>query len=98
MAFRDPGRVLGILEAAGFVGGAGERIDADLHSSGGLDAVMRLLGRIGPLPRLFREAGTGEADREAILAEVRTVLEPFRSPDGIRVPAGFLLYSARRAT
>jgi SAM-dependent methyltransferase len=96
MAFRDVGRVLGILEAAGFVAGAAERIDGDLYNSGGLDAVMRLLGRIGPLPRLFRENGTSEADREAILAEVRAVLAPFRSPDGIRVPAGFLLYSARR--
>jgi hypothetical protein len=96
MAFRDPGRVLGILAAAGFADATAERIDGDLQNAGGLDAVMRLLTRIGPLPRLFRDNDTGEAERAAILAEVRTVLEPFATPDGIRIPAGFILYAARR--
>ena len=54
MAFRDSARVLGILEAAGLAGGKAERIDADLHNSGGVDAVMRLIGSIGVLPRIFR--------------------------------------------
>ena len=57
---------------------------------------LRGIGAIGPIPRMLRDKGGTAEDRGAILDGLRAGLEPFRSPDGIRVPARINLFSAVR--
>jgi hypothetical protein len=94
MAFRDVPRVVGLLEAAGLERCRGEAADVELHHPGGLEAALDLAGHIGPIPRMLRDKGGTAEDRAAILDRLRAGLAPFRSPDGIRVPARVNLFSA----
>jgi hypothetical protein len=95
MAFRDAARVTGLLEAAGLRDARAEAIDLGLANPGGLDAVMSLVGSIGALPRVLREKGGTPEDRAAILADVRATLARYATPEGIRLPARVIVYSAR---
>jgi SAM-dependent methyltransferase len=96
MAFRDAPPVLGLLAAAGLVDARAEPADVAIHHPGGLDAIVRMCGEIGTLPRVLREKGGTEADKAAILAMVRTAFAPHVTAEGIRIPARVILYSARR--
>ncbi len=96
MAFRDSGRVTGILADAGLARAAGEIRAVDLHLPGGLDAAADLALRIGPATRHVRDKGGSEDDVRAIAAGVRERLAPFVGDDGIRVPATVILYRAER--
>jgi SAM-dependent methyltransferase len=96
MAFRDIERVVGLLQAAGLDRCRGEARDVELHHPGGIGAALDLAGVIGPIPRMLRDKGGTADDRAAILDRLRADLEPFRSPDGIRVPARINLFSATR--
>ncbi len=97
MAFRDTGRVLAILAAAGFVDADAASSDVTLHNPGGIEAAMRLFANLGALPRFLREKEASAADREAILADLRAALDRFRADDGLRIPARVTLFSARAA-
>ncbi|HET9068319.1 MAG TPA: class I SAM-dependent methyltransferase, partial [Amaricoccus sp.] len=94
MAFRDAARLTGLLAAAGLRDPVAEAIDLGLLNPGGIDAMMDLVGSIGALPRVLREKGGTAEDRAAILAEVRAELAAFASPDGIRLPARVIIYTA----
>ena len=96
MAFRDLERVVGLLRAAGLDRCRGEARDVELRHPGGIEAALDLAGAIGPIPRMLRDKGGTAEDRAAILDGLRAGLEPFRSPDGIRVPARINLFSAVR--
>ncbi len=96
MAFRDIGRVCGILEAAGLSDCTGESLDVELHHPGGLEAVVRLAGQVGVAVRLMREKQATPEDRAAILDAIAAEFARFRSADGIRVPAGINLFTAAR--
>jgi SAM-dependent methyltransferase len=95
MAFRDASRVVGLLEAAGLRDARAEPVDLGLANPGGLDAVMELIGNIGPLARMLREKGGTAEDRAAILAAVRAEFAAFATGDGVRLPARVIVYSAR---
>jgi SAM-dependent methyltransferase len=94
MALRDAARVTGLLAAAGLRDPGAETVDLGLPNPGGLDAMMQLVGNIGALPRILREKGGTAEDRAAILAEVRDALARYATPDGIRLPARVIVYSA----
>jgi SAM-dependent methyltransferase len=94
MAFRDPARVTGLLEAAGLKNARAAPVDLGLPNPGGLDAVMELIGNIGALPRAMREKGGTPEDRAAILPAVRAELAAFATPEGIRLPARVIVYAA----
>ena len=94
MAFRDAARVIALFEAAGLIEARAETIDLALPNPGGLDAVIDLVGTIGALPRVLREKGGTPEDRAAILAEIRAAFTPFATPEGVRLPARVILYSA----
>ena len=96
MAFRDIDRVLGILRAAGFADCAGETLDVDLHHPGGLDAVVGLVGHVGPAVRAIRDKNGTPEDLAAILAAVAVDFRQFESADGIRIPTGINLFTGRR--
>lgn len=95
MAFRDAARVTGLLVAAGLRDPRARAVDLGLSNPGGLDAVLALVGNIGSLPRVLREKGGTPEDRAAILAEVAEAFAPFTGPEGLRLPARVILYSAR---
>ena len=57
--------------------------------------MMDLVGNIGALPRVLREKGGTPDDRAAILGAIRGEFTAFATPDGIRLPARVILYSAR---
>ena len=97
MAFRDVGRVVGFLGAAGFRHGQGESVAIDLHHPDGLEAVGRLLDRIGPLARLLRTAEVDPGRRTALIEAVLAEFEPLDGADGIRIPARVNLFTAERA-
>ena len=94
MAFRDLARVRGLLAAAGFAAADGALARTELHHPGGVDAVVDLAADVGPTARLMREKNGTDADRRAIADRLTAELEPFRSADGVRIPAGIILYSA----
>lgn len=93
MALRDPGRVLPMFAAAGFRDERATPLQVDMHHPGGVRAVTDLMTRIGPVSRMLRDRGTN-ADREAIANDLRDALAPYATADGIRVPAGIVIYSA----
>ena len=95
MAFRDSDRVLRLLAGAGFVDAAVERVTTDLHHPGGLEAFLRVVPGVGPIARLMREKQGSAEDEAAIIAALAGELEPYRTADGIRIPAGILIYTAR---
>lgn len=92
MAFRDAGRVLKILEAAGFADARAEPVVTELHHPGGVLAAAALSTQIGPISRIIREKGGTDADRDAIGEKLATAFEAYQTPDGIRVPAGITIF------
>jgi SAM-dependent methyltransferase len=94
MAFRDIGRVCGILKDAGFSKCKGESLEADLHHPGGLEAVVRLAAHVGPTARVLREKNGTAEDHAAIVEEIATAFQQFGSADGIRIPACFNIFAA----
>lgn len=95
MAFRDGPRVLRLLTDAGLVDAAVEEVTTDLHHPGGPEALLRFVPGVGPIARLMREKQGSAEDEAAIIAALASEIEPYRTPDGIRIPAGILLYTAR---
>ena len=96
MAFRDVGRVTGILQDAGLDEARAERREVDLHHPGGVEAVVTLLTAIGSIPRLMRDKCGTAADMDAIRDGLRAAFAGYASADGVRVPAVINLYTAAK--
>lgn len=96
-AFRDVGRVTGLLAQAGLRAAEGEACDLDLHHPGGPSALADLALDLGPAARLLRVKEASAADRAALGREIEGALAAFATPDGIRIPARVLVYRARAA-
>lgn len=95
-AFADAERVRSILAAAGFDDIACTAIDETLAVAGGadLDQSVSFLMQFGPAAPLIRDADA--AVQEIIRDAVRAALMPFRTTDGVRVPAAAWIFTARR--
>ncbi|UMA63359.1 methyltransferase domain-containing protein [Roseivivax marinus] len=98
MAFRNPDRVLGILNRSGLSGAQVETLETELHHPDGWDAMERMLPDLGPIPGVMREHGGTAEDLAAIMAALRGEWDRYIGPDGIRLPARVHLYSAEAAT
>ena len=96
MAFRDAGRVLRLLRAAGFAKTMAEPADLSLRLPGGLPAALALLRHIGPVPGVIRAHGGSEADWRAIEAGIAEAFGPYDGPGGLVLPARVAFFSARR--
>ncbi len=96
MAFRDIGRVTGILSEAGWREPRGEEIAVDLHHPDGVAGMTSLCANIGPLVRGVRDAGAGPEALDELLARLADALAPFAADDGIRVPARINRFTATR--
>lgn len=95
-AFADADRVTGIVAGAGFADVACEPLALPLLLGGGLgvDETVAFLGEGGMGKRFL--AGADAATAERALAAVRVALEPFVTPDGVRMGSAAWLVSAVR--
>ena len=96
MAFRDPDRVCRLLTEAGFAACAADLVATELHHPGGIEAAAGVATEIGPVSRTIREKGGTEEDRAALRQQLLAAFEAYRSADGIRVPAGVIVYTGRK--
>jgi SAM-dependent methyltransferase len=95
-AFRDIGRVVAILEAAGFAAVRGEARTVELSLGPDLDAAAGLALRVGPATRHIRDKGGDETDARAIADGIRARFAPYLGTAGVRVPAVVNVFRAGR--
>ena len=95
-AFGDRDYLRGILDAAGFAAVA--ITPTHFHIHGETPAMLaEHVGLFGAVQRLMDEKGADEQARRAIVAETERAFAAFVAPDGgVRLPATFLLVTARR--
>jgi len=97
-AFADAERVRGILSRAGFVELAFEELNDTLTVAGGadLDETVNFLLQMGPTGNAIRDAGAGAGALTAVTAAIREALQPYVTPDGVRMQAAAWIVSGRR--
>ncbi len=96
-AFRDIGRVCGLLSAAGFAEPEGHAVEAVLPHPGGIEAILAMTPYIGPVGGIMREKGGTEEDLDAILGSIAVAFSQWDGPGGLVLPAEINLFSARAA-
>ena len=94
-AFADADRVRGILEGAGFreVTFTDHRTTLAVGGTAPLEQTVEFLLEMGPTGRALREAGPDVRPRVA--AAVREALEPFHTPQGVRMGGAAWLVTGR---
>jgi SAM-dependent methyltransferase len=95
-AFADIPYVRTILQRAGFTAIDGSERAVTLRIDGGAAEAAGLAVHVGPVPRILRDMGGTDMDRDAIAAELQDEFEPFRTANGIEVPAHINLFTASR--
>jgi SAM-dependent methyltransferase len=94
-AFGDRAYLRSILERAGYVAVSIE--PRNFHVHGDTPAAMaEHVGLFGAVQRLMDEKQADPATRHAIIGETEAAFSAYVTPDGVRLPATFLLVSARR--
>ena len=94
-AFGDRAYLRGILDQAGFTDVAIEA--KDFHVRGDTPIGMaEHVALFGAVQRLMDEKGADEATRRTIVTETEAAFSGFATRDGVRLPARFLLVTARR--
>jgi SAM-dependent methyltransferase len=95
-AFGDRDYLRGILDAAGFAGVA--IAPQHFHIHGDTPAAMaEHVGLFGAVQRLMDERGADAAARQAVIKETELAFAAYTASDGVRLPATFLLVTARRS-
>lgn len=94
MALADKAYATGIFGNAGFEDIAGELAHVDLCPPGGVHDAAQLATTLGPAVRIMREKGATEDDKQAILQDIATAFQQYRTVDGMRIPAAVWYYSA----
>ena len=95
LAFRDIGRVCGILSRAGFADVGGTATALLLAPKGDLRHVAGLAASIGPAARTMEYFDGDEKDFVKIAAEVETGFAGYVTENGIRIPAEINFFTAR---
>ena len=94
-AFGDRDYLRGILDKAGFAAVAIE--PRHFHVRGDTPADMaEHAAQFGLVQRLIDEKQASEATRQAIVRDLEAAFAPYATGEGVRLPATFLLTSARR--
>jgi SAM-dependent methyltransferase len=94
-AFGDRDYLRGILQSAGFADISIEPRPFHVHGDT-TTAMAEHVGLFGAVQKLMDEKGAGEAARRAIVAETEKAFAAYVTPEGVRLPATFLLVTARR--
>jgi len=95
-AYGDRDYLRGILATAGFAEIAIEPRHFLVHGDTAPDTAEHA-GQFGAVQRLMDEKGADAATRAAILDDIATAFAPYDTADGMRLPATFLLVTARKA-
>jgi SAM-dependent methyltransferase len=95
-AFGDRRYLRGILEAAGFAAISIEPRQFHVHGDSPA-AMAEHVGLFGAVQRLMDEKQADAAARQAIIGETEAAFAAYATPEGVRLPATFLLVSACRA-
>ncbi len=96
MAFKDIDRVTGILGDAGWSAAKGTPITVDLIPPQTLETAADFATTVGPATRLMREHNGTEEDLAAIRADCAQRLAQHQRDQGLRVPAGLIVYAASK--
>ena len=94
-AFGDRDYLRGILEAAGFAAVSIESRNFHVHGDSPA-AMAEHVGLFGAVQRLMDEKQADAAARQAVIGETEAAFAAYVTPDGVRLPATFLLVSAQR--
>ncbi|PWE32413.1 ubiquinone biosynthesis protein UbiE [Maritimibacter sp. 55A14] len=95
MAFADSGRVTGLMAQAGFADPQAKEVTLELHHPGGIPAAATLASRVGLAARILKDFDGTDADAAAIRAGIEAAFADFAAPDGARIPARVIFYTAR---
>ena len=95
-AYGDRDYLRGTLDAAGFADIAIEPRHFLVHGDTAA-ATAEHAGQFGAVQRLIDEKGADAATRTAILNDIAAAFAPYDTADGVRLPATFLLVTARKA-
>jgi SAM-dependent methyltransferase len=95
-AFGDREYLRGILTAAGYAAIAIEPRHFHVHGDSPA-AMAEHVGLFGAVQRLMDEKQADAAARQAIIGETEAAFAAYATPEGVRLPATFLLVSACRA-
>lgn len=95
-AFRDAGRVLSLLADAGLESASADRQQTTLSHPGGAAGAAELARHIGPAPGQVRDHGGRRQDLDTIVARLRERFATWEGPDGLRIPATVLVFTAHR--
>jgi SAM-dependent methyltransferase len=95
-AFADVERVHGILTDAGFTDLGFEELQDTVTVAGGSDIeqTVQFLLQMGPTAAAMREAPAGAL--AAVTAAIRAALQPYVTPDGVRMEAAAWIVTGRR--
>ncbi|WP_300030107.1 class I SAM-dependent methyltransferase [uncultured Roseobacter sp.] len=94
-AFREAGRVSGILSGAGFRDTQIETLDVLLDGGSDPAALSRTMCQIGPADVALRFAGADAATTETLENALCEAMREFETPDGLRIPAAVHVVTAR---
>ncbi len=95
-ALRDIDRVTRILRGADLTDITADAIEMDLTPPGAAEDVAALMCQIGPAQAALSHFEADEAQRREMMAFLIDALDPYVTPDGIRIPALINLFSATR--
>ncbi len=94
MAFSDIARVVGFLEAAGFVDCGGEERAVVLSHPGSPEDLGRLAAQIGPAARRLTDAGRDPEAAARVAQEVSARLAAHTVPGAVEVPGTLIVFRA----
>ena len=94
-AYGDRDYLRGVLDAVGFADVAIAPRSFTVHGDNAANAAEHA-SQMGAVQRLMDEKGAKAATRAAIVNDIAAAFAPYETADGLRVPATFLLVTARR--
>lgn len=94
-AFRDPARVRGILDEAGFDGAQCDVRQIDLISDEDAASLAIQMCDIGPAHAALRHHESSEVQREALLEALTEALVPLEQNGKVHIPAEINIYTAK---
>lgn len=95
-ALRDIDVVTGILNKAALTNITAEATQMDITPPGSAEDVAALMCQIGPAQSALSHFDADEAQRRKLMEALIDALDPFITPDGIRIPALINLFSATK--
>jgi len=95
LAFADIDRACGLLERAGWQDVRARALPLDLVAAPSAAEAGAFVCRLGPAARMIDVMQPGEAEMQALRAELVEALAAFEGPDGVRLPTVMTLFTAR---